>query len=136
MPSGNLQIANATREDEGPYKCAAYNPVTQEVKTSTSTDRLRIRRESSPPTLTLRQNKKICLFSEVEFCNILHILETSLNNLSFWLFCQLFKELSKYGYFNCSDLRLHSLLCTRVAHVSFINPSDLTFYHLISAAHI
>lgn len=46
MPSGNLQIANATREDEGPYKCAAYNPVTQEVKTSISADRLRIRRES------------------------------------------------------------------------------------------
>lgn len=45
MPSGNLQIANATREDEGPYKCAAYNPVTQEVKTSISADRLRIRRE-------------------------------------------------------------------------------------------
>ncbi|XP_071769845.2 brother of CDO [Centroberyx gerrardi] len=47
MPSGNLQIANATQEDEGPYKCAAYNPVTQEVKTSTSTDRLRIRRSTS-----------------------------------------------------------------------------------------
>ncbi|KAL6097826.1 boc [Pungitius sinensis] len=47
MPSGNLQIANATRDDEGPYKCAAYNPVTQEVKTSTSTDRLRIRRATS-----------------------------------------------------------------------------------------
>lgn len=45
MPSGNLQIANATQEDEGPYKCAAYNPVTQEIKTSTSADRLRIRRE-------------------------------------------------------------------------------------------
>ncbi len=48
MPSGNLQIANATRDDEGPYKCAAYNPVTQEVKTSTSTDRLRIRRKWIP----------------------------------------------------------------------------------------
>ncbi|XP_014037009.1 brother of CDO isoform X2 [Salmo salar] len=46
MPSGNLQIANATLDDEGPYKCAAYNPVTQEVKTSTSTDRLRIRRST------------------------------------------------------------------------------------------
>lgn len=45
MPSGNLQIANATQDDEGPYKCAAYNPVTQEIKTSTSADRLRIRRE-------------------------------------------------------------------------------------------
>ncbi|KAM6900235.1 brother of CDO [Xenentodon cancila] len=47
MPSGNLQIANATQDDEGPYKCAAYNPVTQEVKTSRSTDRLRIRRSTS-----------------------------------------------------------------------------------------
>ncbi|XP_029978702.1 brother of CDO [Sphaeramia orbicularis] len=47
MPSGNLQIANATQEDEGPYKCAAYNPITQEVKTSTSADRLRIRRSTS-----------------------------------------------------------------------------------------
>ncbi|XP_057680115.1 brother of CDO [Corythoichthys intestinalis] len=47
MPSGNLQIANATRDDEGPYKCAAYNPITQEVKTSSSADRLRIRRSTS-----------------------------------------------------------------------------------------
>ncbi|KAK2886499.1 hypothetical protein Q8A73_020445 [Channa argus] len=47
MPSGNLQIANATQDDEGPYKCAAYNPVTQEVKTSISADRLRIRRSMS-----------------------------------------------------------------------------------------
>lgn len=47
MPSGNLQIANATLDDEGPYKCAAYNPITQEVKTSTSADRLRIRRSTS-----------------------------------------------------------------------------------------
>lgn len=54
MPSGNLQIANATQEDEGPYKCAAYNPVTQEVKTSISADRLRIRRESSPPLTQIK----------------------------------------------------------------------------------
>ncbi|KAJ8413172.1 hypothetical protein AAFF_G00091680 [Aldrovandia affinis] len=47
MPSGNLQIINATQEDEGTYKCAAYNPITQEVKTSASTDRLRIRRSTS-----------------------------------------------------------------------------------------
>jgi hypothetical protein len=50
MPSGNLQIANATEDDAGPYKCAAYNPVTQEVKTSASADRLRIRRESPADT--------------------------------------------------------------------------------------
>lgn len=55
MPSGNLQIANATQDDEGPYKCAAYNPVTQEVKTSTSTDRLRIRRMYTKHTETHSQ---------------------------------------------------------------------------------
>ncbi|XP_053311256.1 brother of CDO isoform X2 [Spea bombifrons] len=47
MPSGNLQIVNATQEDEGTYKCAAYNPVTQEVKTSVSSDRLRVRRSTA-----------------------------------------------------------------------------------------
>ncbi|XP_075053536.1 brother of CDO isoform X2 [Mixophyes fleayi] len=47
MPSGNLQIVNATQEDEGTYKCAAYNPVTQEVKTSSSSDRLRVRRSTA-----------------------------------------------------------------------------------------
>uniref|UniRef100_A0A667H7K9 Brother of CDO n=1 Tax=Lynx canadensis TaxID=61383 RepID=A0A667H7K9_LYNCA len=47
MPSGNLQIVNASREDEGTYKCAAYNPVTQEVKTSGSSDRLRVRRSTA-----------------------------------------------------------------------------------------
>ncbi len=56
MPSGNLQIANATRDDEGPYKCAAYNPVTQEVKTSTSTDRLRIRRKLIPENTHTKTN--------------------------------------------------------------------------------
>lgn len=50
MPSGNLQIVNASQEDEGMYKCAAYNPVTQEVKTSGSSDRLRVRRKG--PGLT------------------------------------------------------------------------------------
>ncbi|XP_061484303.1 brother of CDO isoform X2 [Rhineura floridana] len=43
MPSGNLQIVNASQNDEGTYKCAAYNPVTQEVKTSVSSERLRVR---------------------------------------------------------------------------------------------
>ncbi|TSK98449.1 Brother of CDO [Bagarius yarrelli] len=71
MPSGNLQIANATQEDEGPYKCAAYNPITQEIKTSTSTDRLRIRRSTSeaakiiyPPasrSMTVRKGHSLVL---------------------------------------------------------------------------
>ncbi|XP_072254530.1 brother of CDO [Pyxicephalus adspersus] len=47
MPSGNLQIVKATQEDEGTYQCAAYNPVTQEVKKSVSSDRLRVRRSTS-----------------------------------------------------------------------------------------
>ncbi|XP_070262303.1 brother of CDO isoform X3 [Myotis yumanensis] len=47
MPSGNLQIVNASQEDEGMYKCAAYNPVTEEVKTSGSSDRLRVRRSTA-----------------------------------------------------------------------------------------
>ncbi|XP_037691499.1 brother of CDO isoform X2 [Choloepus didactylus] len=47
MPSGNLQIVNASQEDEGMYKCAAYNPVTQEVKTSGSSDRLRVCRSTA-----------------------------------------------------------------------------------------
>ncbi|XP_053931506.1 brother of CDO isoform X4 [Cuculus canorus] len=47
MPSGNLQIVNASQEDEGTYKCAAYNPVTQEVKTSVSSERLRVRRSTA-----------------------------------------------------------------------------------------
>lgn len=59
MPSGNLQIANATQEDEGPYKCAAYNPVTQEVKTSISADRLRIRREFYAPSNKHKKNDVI-----------------------------------------------------------------------------
>lgn len=46
MPSGNLQIVNASQDDEGTYKCAAYNPVTQEVKTSVSSERLRVRRKA------------------------------------------------------------------------------------------
>ncbi|KAG7259719.1 hypothetical protein CRUP_028203, partial [Coryphaenoides rupestris] len=47
VDEGNTAIANATEDDEGPYKCAAYNPITQEVKTSVSADRLRIRRATS-----------------------------------------------------------------------------------------
>ncbi|XP_066475169.1 brother of CDO [Tiliqua scincoides] len=47
MPSGNLQIVNASQEDEGTYKCAAYNPITQEVKTSVSSEKLRVRRSTA-----------------------------------------------------------------------------------------
>ncbi|KAM6094720.1 brother of CDO isoform 7-T7 [Chlamydotis macqueenii] len=56
MPSGNLQIVNASQEDEGTYKCAAYNPVTQEVKTSVSSERLRVRQ---PPEVTMELSQQI-----------------------------------------------------------------------------
>ncbi|KAL7981501.1 hypothetical protein Chor_002397 [Crotalus horridus] len=32
LPSGNLQILNVSSEDKGIYKCAAYNPVTDDLK--------------------------------------------------------------------------------------------------------
>ncbi|XP_068126997.1 brother of CDO isoform X2 [Hyperolius riggenbachi] len=72
MPSGNLQIVNATQEDEGTYQCAAYNPVTQEVKTSVASDRLRIRRSTAeaariiypPMTQTIIVTKGQSLFLE------------------------------------------------------------------------
>ncbi|KAF6277710.1 cell adhesion associated, oncogene regulated [Rhinolophus ferrumequinum] len=32
LPSGNLQILNVSLEDKGSYKCAAFNPVTHELK--------------------------------------------------------------------------------------------------------
>lgn len=32
LPSGNLQILNVSSKDKGSYKCAAYNPVTSELK--------------------------------------------------------------------------------------------------------
>lgn len=51
MPSGNLQIVNASQDDEGTYKCAAYNPITQEVKTSVSSEKLRVRRKSLLPNI-------------------------------------------------------------------------------------
>ncbi|KAG8141460.1 putative Cell adhesion molecule-related-down-regulated by oncogenes-like protein [Naja naja] len=32
LPSGNLQILNVSSDDKGIYKCAAYNPVTDDLK--------------------------------------------------------------------------------------------------------
>ncbi|XP_020667224.3 cell adhesion molecule-related/down-regulated by oncogenes [Pogona vitticeps] len=32
LPSGNLQILNVSLDDKGVYKCAAYNPVTDDLK--------------------------------------------------------------------------------------------------------
>ncbi|KAG8568268.1 hypothetical protein GDO81_013941 [Engystomops pustulosus] len=42
LPSGNLQILNVSLEDRGPYRCAAYNPMTHERKISPSVYKLSI----------------------------------------------------------------------------------------------
>lgn len=79
MPSGNLQIVNASQEDEGTYKCAAYNPVTQEVKTSVSSERLRVRRKplsflcmSEPfwPWVHIQSTNKVCSWDRCAFLGI------------------------------------------------------------------
>ncbi|XP_041427246.1 cell adhesion molecule-related/down-regulated by oncogenes-like isoform X3 [Xenopus laevis] len=46
LPSGNLHILNVSLEDRGTYRCAAYNPVTHEVKLSPSTVKLSVNRSS------------------------------------------------------------------------------------------
>ncbi|XP_062053289.1 cell adhesion molecule-related/down-regulated by oncogenes isoform X1 [Lepus europaeus] len=50
LPSGNLQILNVSREDKGSYKCAVYNPVTQELKVEPAGQKLLVSR-SSPEDL-------------------------------------------------------------------------------------
>ncbi|XP_073513441.1 cell adhesion molecule-related/down-regulated by oncogenes isoform X2 [Phyllobates terribilis] len=58
LPSGNLQIFNVSLEDRGPYRCAAYNPMTHERKISASVYKLAIRDPSlddasvAPPVIT------------------------------------------------------------------------------------
>ncbi|KAM4828177.1 cell adhesion molecule-related/down-regulated by oncogenes isoform 2-T2 [Thomomys bottae] len=47
LPSGNLQILNVSSEDKGPYKCAAYNPVTHELKVEPIGQKLLVSRPSS-----------------------------------------------------------------------------------------
>ncbi|CAN2388108.1 skeletal muscle satellite cell differentiation [Pristimantis euphronides] len=59
LPSGNLQIFNVSLEDRGPYRCAAYNPMTHERKISPSVYRLSISDSShdaivAPPVITHR----------------------------------------------------------------------------------
>ncbi|XP_067909915.1 cell adhesion molecule-related/down-regulated by oncogenes isoform X2 [Heterodontus francisci] len=44
LPSGNLQVLNVTQQDKGTYKCAAYNPVTHEIKMEPTGHKLLIRR--------------------------------------------------------------------------------------------
>ncbi|XP_063799854.1 LOW QUALITY PROTEIN: cell adhesion molecule-related/down-regulated by oncogenes [Pseudophryne corroboree] len=60
LPSGNLKILNVSAEDQGQYRCAAYNPVTHERKISPSVYKLSIGRPSYydanvvQPTVTQR----------------------------------------------------------------------------------
>ncbi|NWW99036.1 CDON protein, partial [Caloenas nicobarica] len=46
LPSGNLQILNVSLEDEGSYKCAAYNPVTGDLRTELAGQKLVVTRAS------------------------------------------------------------------------------------------
>ncbi|XP_023557230.1 cell adhesion molecule-related/down-regulated by oncogenes isoform X1 [Octodon degus] len=46
LPSGNLQILNISSEDKGSYKCAAYNPVTNELKVEPIGQKLLVSRPS------------------------------------------------------------------------------------------
>ncbi|XP_044114098.1 cell adhesion molecule-related/down-regulated by oncogenes [Neovison vison] len=47
LPSGNLQILNVSLEDKGSYKCAAFNPVTNELKVEPIGRKLLVSRPSS-----------------------------------------------------------------------------------------
>ncbi|KAH0517001.1 Cell adhesion molecule [Microtus ochrogaster] len=47
LPSGNLQILNVSSKDKGSYKCAAYNPVTSELKVEPIGRKLLVSRPSS-----------------------------------------------------------------------------------------
>ncbi|XP_036132921.1 cell adhesion molecule-related/down-regulated by oncogenes [Molossus molossus] len=47
LPSGNLQILNVSLEDKGSYKCAAFNPVTHELKVEPIGQKLLVSRTSS-----------------------------------------------------------------------------------------
>ncbi|XP_036894192.1 cell adhesion molecule-related/down-regulated by oncogenes isoform X2 [Sturnira hondurensis] len=47
LPSGNLHILNVSMEDKGSYKCAAFNPVTHELKVEPTGRKLLVSRPSS-----------------------------------------------------------------------------------------
>ncbi|KAM6157685.1 cell adhesion molecule-related/down-regulated by oncogenes [Rhynchocyon petersi] len=47
LPSGNLHILNVSLKDRGTYKCAVYNPVTQELKVDPVGRKLLVNRPSS-----------------------------------------------------------------------------------------
>lgn len=47
LPSGNLQIFNVSMEDRGSYRCAAYNPVTHDLRVEPTGRKLVVTRECS-----------------------------------------------------------------------------------------
>ncbi|KAM6234864.1 cell adhesion molecule-related/down-regulated by oncogenes isoform 3-T4 [Spheniscus humboldti] len=47
LPSGNLQILNVSSEDKGSYKCAVYNPVTDDLRIELTGRKLVVTRSSS-----------------------------------------------------------------------------------------
>lgn len=47
LPSGNLHILNVSSEDRGSYKCAAFNPITNELKIEPIGRKLLVSRPSS-----------------------------------------------------------------------------------------
>uniref|UniRef100_A0A8C3RW49 Cell adhesion molecule-related/down-regulated by oncogenes n=1 Tax=Chelydra serpentina TaxID=8475 RepID=A0A8C3RW49_CHESE len=71
LPSGNLQILNVSLEDKGSYKCAAYNPVTRDLKleptghklivSRTSTEGFRILHPTVPQALAVPQHSPLTL---------------------------------------------------------------------------
>ncbi|OXB56010.1 hypothetical protein ASZ78_015474 [Callipepla squamata] len=46
LPSGNLQILNVSMEDRGSYRCAAYNPVTHDLRIEPTGKKLIVTRSS------------------------------------------------------------------------------------------
>ncbi|POI31291.1 hypothetical protein CIB84_004958, partial [Bambusicola thoracicus] len=71
LPSGNLQILNVSMEDRGSYRCAAYNPVTHDLRieptgrklvvTRSSTTQPRILHPRQPQVLSVPQRSPLTL---------------------------------------------------------------------------
>ncbi|XP_062861345.1 cell adhesion molecule-related/down-regulated by oncogenes [Trichomycterus rosablanca] len=72
LPSGNLQIISVSKEDQGMYKCGAYNPVTKEVRIEARGTKLIVKESHglstvgiiypiSPIKLTVEQSKALVL---------------------------------------------------------------------------
>nr|XP_033774053.1 cell adhesion molecule-related/down-regulated by oncogenes isoform X3 [Geotrypetes seraphini] len=83
LPSGNLQLINVSLEDKGLYKCAAYNPVTHELKTEVIGHKLSVSRSlttrfhtvhlTSPQILSVPQHSPLVLECAVSGVPIPHV---------------------------------------------------------------